>query len=154
MSVLWCVFAATVLVASMVVHGATFLGVGPMPGVMVIHVLIFPPFIAALVYANRLGGPPRERQKKAMAAAPLWLRVAVGVFFVYAVVNFGLFFHLSEGGVPRATAGGYELHSHGQVLHSLTEAEFRQHQAYVVRGFSGHWMVFSGAAFAAPRSTE
>jgi hypothetical protein len=62
--ILWCVFAASVLFVSLLVHISTFVGIDPMeafPGVMSIHVLIFPPFVAALIYASKVGGP-RDHQ--------------------------------------------------------------------------------------------
>ena len=51
----WCWVAAVVLLVSLVAHLSTFLGIDPMaawPGVMFIHLAIFPPFIAALCYAS------------------------------------------------------------------------------------------------------
>jgi hypothetical protein len=66
-----------------------------------IHVAIFPPFIAALHYANRIGGSEQERQDKVMSAAPRWLQILTGVFFTYALVNFAIFMVLNEGGGAR-----------------------------------------------------
>ena len=48
----WCWFAAVVLIVSFVVHASTFLGIDPLakwPGLMLIHLAIFPPFIAAII---------------------------------------------------------------------------------------------------------
>lgn len=145
----WCVVAAFVLLVSAAAHFSTFAGIDPMeafPGVMFIHVAIFPPFIAALYFANKVEGPSEKRQDKAMNAAPRWLRIMTGVFFAYGLVNFGAFLILAEGGGPDERDGRYVLSSHGRTIRELTEEEFHQHQAYVVRGFSGHWMLFSSAA--------
>jgi hypothetical protein len=145
----WCWFAAAVLIVSLVVHASTFLGIDPMavwPGVMFIHLAIFPPFIAAIYYASRIGGAKQGRQDRVISSAPLWLRILAGVFFAYALVNFAIFLVLVEGGGPHEREGKYVLEEHGTVLRELSEAEYHQHRAYVVRGFSGHWMLFSSAA--------
>jgi hypothetical protein len=145
----WCWFAAAVLIVSVVVHVSTFLGVDPMeewPGVMFIHIAIFPPFIAAVSYANRIGGPKHGRQDRVTKSAPRWLQILTGVFGAYAIVNFAIFMVLIEGGSPHERDGKYFLTSHGTVLRELSEEEYHRQQAYVVRGFSGHWMLFSSAS--------
>jgi hypothetical protein len=145
----WCWFAAAVLIVSLVVHVSTFLGVDPMeewPGVMLIHLAIFPPFIAAISYANRIGGKRRGREDRVVNSAPRWLRILTGVFSAYAIINFAIFIILVEGGGPKECDGKFLLTSHGKVLRELSESEFHQQQAYIVRGFSGHWMLFSSAS--------
>jgi hypothetical protein len=151
MSVLigWCWFAAAVLIVSLIVHASTFLGIDPMeewPGVMLIHLAIFPPFFAAISYANRIGGRRQGRQDKVVNSAPRWLQILTGVFFAYAFVNFAIFIILVEGGSPHEHDGKYFLNSHGTVVRELSEAEYHRQCAYVVRGFSGHWMLFSSAS--------
>src|SRR5260370_6600612 len=145
----WCWFAAALLIVSLVVHTSTFLGIDPMvvwPGIMFIHIAIFPPFIAAIYYSERIGGKEQGRQDRLINSAPLWLRILTGLFFAYALVNFAVFKVLSEGGGPHERDGKYVLQEHGTVLRELSEAEYHQQRAYVVRGFSGHWMLFSSAA--------
>jgi hypothetical protein len=145
----WCWFAAAVLIVSLVVHVSTFLGIDPVekwPGVMFLHVAIFPPFIAAIYYANRIGGPKQGRQDRVFNSAPLWLRILAGVFFAYALVNFAIFIVLVEGGGPHERDGKYYVMSHGIIFRELSPAEYHQQQAYIVRGFSGHWMLFSSAS--------
>jgi hypothetical protein len=145
----WCWLAAAVLIVSLVAHVSTFLGLDPMakwPGVMFIHVAIFPPFIAAIYYANRIGGPEQGRQDRVINSAPRWLQILTGLFFAYALVNFAVFLVLVEGGGPSERDGKFYLKSHGTVLRELSEAEYHRQRAYVVRGLSGHWMLFSCAA--------
>jgi hypothetical protein len=145
----WCCVAAAVLIVSLVVHTSTFLRLDPMaewPGVMFIHIAIFPPVIAAIYYARRIGGKEPGHQDRVIKCAPLWLRVLTGVFIAYALVNFAAFFVLSEGSGPHERDGKYFLQSHGTVRRELSEAEYHRQRAYGVRGFSGHWMVFSCAA--------
>lgn len=149
---LWSFSAGAVLLISMVVHGSTFLGNDPMeviPGVMWITLLIFPLFIAALAYVTKIGAARHIKIDKVIAYCPLWLRVMTGMFFVYALVNFAIVGVLSEGGGPHKRAGRFVLQSHGRIIRELTEEEYHQHRAYVVRGFSGHWMLFSSGSLMA-----
>jgi TRAP-type C4-dicarboxylate transport system permease large subunit len=89
----WCWVAAAVLLVSIAAHVSTFLGIDPIaewPGVMFIHLAIFPPFGATLHYANRVGGK-KGGQDRVTKSAPPWLRKVTGVLFLYAFVNFGIF---------------------------------------------------------------
>ncbi len=145
---LWMIFAAVVFALSLTAHAATFFGVNPMhavPGVMWLHVLIFPPFVAAIVYANR-AGETGLKQDGVIQAAPMWLKAVVGVCGAYALTNFVLFLVLSEGGKPYQEFGRYFLRIRGALIRELTLSEYHRHQAYIVRGFSGHWLLFSSAA--------
>jgi hypothetical protein len=76
------------------------------------------------------------------APMPRWARYTVKAFFAYAFINFALFFFLSRGGTPDVRDGKYVLHNHGNVIRELSEDEYELQTAYVVRGFSGHWMIF------------
>jgi hypothetical protein len=73
---------------------------------------------------------------------PRWARYTVKAFFAYAVINFALFFVLSKGGAAEERDGRYVLHNHGEIIRELSPEEYEQQRAYVLRGFSGHWMVF------------
>jgi len=44
--------------------------------------------------------------------------------------------------VPDVRDGKYVLHNHGQVIRELSENEYEWQKAYILRGFSGHWMAF------------
>ena len=143
----WCVFAAVLLFLSLTAHACTFFGIDPLqksPAVMFIHVAIFPPFGAAIFYTNKLKAA--KSQDMAMKAAPRPLRWLTGAFGLYAMVNFVLFVILSEGGGPSQRDGKYVIEDHGTVVREISEAEFHRKQAYIVRGFSGHWMLFATAA--------
>ena len=74
---------------------------------------------------------------------PLPLRVTCAVAFFYACINFALVTALMEGGSPSAENGNYYVHSHGQKIRDITREEYQRFRAYEVRGFSGHWIVFS-----------
>jgi hypothetical protein len=78
---------------------------------------------------------------------PTWLTIiAIGGIF-YAFINFMLFF-ISQIGTPDIKDGQYILHSHGQLIKTLTEQEYHHYKANEVRGFSGHWLAFYGIAAA------
>jgi hypothetical protein len=145
----WIYFSALVLVVSLAVHLSTFCGVDPMaaiPGVMFLHVTIFPPFFAAIVYAGNLTRDRGLTQQQLFKVAPAWMQRMSGIFFAYAMINFIVFLFLVKGGSPEQRDGMYVLADHGRVVRQLSESEYHQMQAYVVRGFSGHWMLFSSAA--------
>ena len=150
--VFFALLAAAVLVVSIVVHASTFVidTMTEWPGVMLIHLAIFPPTIAALIYAVRTSRQYTEDPRNldpVFHMAPRWLVILTVVSFVYALVNFGIFaFILTGGGKTIERDGKHFLTRGGAIVRELSEAEYRRHQAYVVRGFSGHWMLFVSAS--------
>jgi hypothetical protein len=147
---IFLVLAALGLVVSLAVHLSTFVGLNPSPHspVMLLHLGIFVVFLPAILTANRAmkGRSKNDAWKLATTFAPAWLRRFVAVSFVYALLNFFLFFLLSERGQPAIVQGEMVLQNHGQVIRRLNAVEFAKQQAYVVRGFSGHWILFYGAS--------
>jgi len=113
------------------------------PGVMFLHLAIFPPFIAAIFYANKTQGCD---QRRILSVVPRWMRAMFTSFFIYALLNFILFFIQSDGNSPSERDGKFFITSHQRVIREISETEFHRQQAYIVRGFSGHWMAFSVAA--------
>lgn len=139
----FCVFALVGFLSSLVVHLSTFFGIDPskhVPSVWTLHLGIFVVFVPML-FLQRLG-PKKDFWRKIFAPMPRWARYTIKAFFAYAIINFALFFYLSQGGVPDVRDGKYVLHNHGQVIRELSEDEYELQQAYVIRGFSGHWMIF------------
>jgi hypothetical protein len=128
--------------ASLIVHVTTFFGVDPSkhaPWVWALHFGIFVVFFP-MVFAQR--GTKKEFWGKLNASLPRWGRYAVKALFAYALVNFALFLFLSKGGVPEESDGRYVLRNHGEIIRELSPEEYERQKAYVLRGFSGHWMVF------------
>lgn len=80
---------------------------------------------------------------KTIKAIPIPFVLIGGFFLIYASINFQLFWGSMEGGSPTFDNGSYYLHNHGTKIRDLTEYEYLRFQAYEVRGFSGHWMIFS-----------
>ena len=101
-----------------------------MPGgglVWMLHVGIFVVWFSAILFSKRkLQNVPSQKQMNALLGdCPLWMRRAVKILFAYAIVNFFLFM-ASTMGHPRPTGTAPPA---------------------VIRGFSGHWMIFYGVAF-------
>ncbi len=142
--------SATLLVVSAVVHASTFFGCDPMtavPGVWLLHLLIFAAFVPAIHYANKFGGKRQESQERIRKLAPAWMRILTGTCGAYALVNFVLMLVLLQGGSPyQRPDGSYVLQSGGRVIRELTREEFRRHRSYAIRLFSGHWMLFYSAS--------
>jgi hypothetical protein len=85
---------------------------------------------------------PRPSLSQLRAILPDWAVAAILVAGAYAVLNFALFAYLSELAGPGIVDGKFALQSHGKLARFISEAEYHQQQAYVARGFSGHWIAF------------
>ncbi|MFC5431087.1 hypothetical protein ACFPTO_20110 [Paraburkholderia denitrificans] len=141
--------AAIGLALSVVVHGASLLGVDVMsrvPYVWGLHVGIFIVFAPAVMLARRRFGA-RPALADLRRAFPDWVQALVAVFFAYALFNFYVCL-VSMDGNPAIKAGQYVLENHGRIVRSLSAAEYTSLRARVARGFSGHWMLFYFAAVA------
>ncbi len=103
----------------------------PIPGgklVWILHIGIFIVWLPAVIVAKRAvrGTAQTDFWKIVLSGCPHWVRYALYGLFGYALINFMWFF----------TSGGMQPHPTGGTTPSM------------VRGFSGHWMIFYGAAFA------
>jgi hypothetical protein len=146
--VAWIILAGAVFVVSLATHFSTFAPIDPLdvvPYLMFVHVAIFPPFGAAIWYAKGVGGG-RKEGFSVVKHAPMWLRILTVALVVYAFANFPLMLIRNEGGNPDKRGSQYLLTSHGKVLRELSEDEYHGKRAYLVRGVSGHWMLFSSGA--------
>jgi len=137
--------------AAAAVHGLTFLGV-TVPGAFVLHIAALALFFPAVIISSTA----QRRQKRPnspwaafaiLAPAPLWMKIVLPLCFLYTGVNFLLFMALSGGGGPHQEAGKYYIMNHGVIIRELTASEYHWQQAYVARGFSGHWLLFLFAAW-------
>lgn len=124
--------AACGLALSVTAHCMAIAGVAIPGGELVwgLHIGVFVVWLpAALIsiqmtnYANR-----KDFWKIALLGCPVWMRRSLYVLFVYTFLNFIIFMATSTGQSKQETNGAPP--------------------AVTVRGFSGHWMIFYGAAFA------
>jgi len=121
--------AACGLMLSIVAHGMALLGL-VIPGGRLVWVLHFGIFVVwiptglTMMWSTRYTSYNRV-WKQALGGCPVWMRSGVYLLFGYAMFNFILFMATMPGNKPTGDA-----------------------PPSIVRGFSGHWMVFYGAAFA------
>src|SRR6476659_9789789 len=123
-------FSAVGLVLSIVAHIAGLACIG-LPGgglVWAGHIGIFVVWLPTVLVAARITGDTNRKDfwKVVLSGCPTWMRQGLCVLFAYAILNFFWFAFTTSG----------HLQQHGESPPSA------------IRGFSGHWMVFYGAAFA------
>jgi hypothetical protein len=87
-----------------------------------------------------------ERYKKGLRNTtwnlPKWLKTVYVLLFLYLAANFVLFVFAPKG-QPGIIDGKYVLHSHGHVISELDQKQYDIARAQLLRGFSGHWILFS-----------
>ena len=123
--------AACGFALSMAAHGMALAG-AVIPGgklVLALHIGIFVVLLPVVFLSRKTARNANGKDfwKIALAGCPVWMRRGFYVLFAYGIFNFILLI---------ATTVGQPKHQTGDALPS------------VIRGFSGHWMVFYGAAFA------
>jgi hypothetical protein len=97
-------------------------------------------------YFTWLSNSKSENQKylaEIIRSTPIILRILCITVFIYTMINFALFIKHSEGGGPSEENGRYYLTSHGRIIRELSEQEYHRFCLYELRGFSGHWILFS-----------
>lgn len=155
--------SATVLVLSALAHILTFV-----PGVPIsmddtwpLHVWAMAAF--ALLIFDGIRFQRRARRREGESLFTFWSRssrdgqrsfgrlvemmplpvvVVVVALVAYTFINF-FAFGLGVRGTAAEEDGRYYLHDHGTRLRDLSRAEYVRYRALEVRGFSGHWMLFS-----------
>jgi hypothetical protein len=129
-------YAACGLALSLVVHILSFFGIqlGGKNLFFGLHIGIFPLWIPVVLIAQKMSGGASRKDfwKAALAGCPPWMRYMTYGFFIYAFINFAIFFILTA--------------SHPSVKGGDPPAE-------VLHGFSGHWMAFYAAGLAVLTST-
>ena len=142
--------AAVGLALSVTAHALTFVAperAATSGGFWLLHLGLFVVFVPAVLSLRKLG--PKPALKAVFGPAPRWMFALVATAFVYAFVNFILEMVLSGGGVPTERGDGtFAMMSHGTLIRELSRPEYMLAKARVMRGFSGHWMLFYSAAMA------
>jgi len=126
------VLAACGLALSIAAHCVALAGV-PIPGgklVWGLHIGIFVVWIPTVLTSMQTTGYTNRKDfwKVALAGCPLWMRRGFYILFGYAILNFVVFM---------ATAANQPK-----------QQQIGDAPPSAVRGFSGHWIIFYGAAFA------
>jgi len=118
------IFAAAGFCLSLIVHLLSILGVRQPGGdiVFCLHIGIFVIWIPAVFLSQG------TRSKDFLDRLPRWMKYTISVLFLYALLNFGYFMMVA----PKR--GTREINQHPA-------------PAKVLRGFSGHWMLFYGTGF-------
>jgi hypothetical protein len=124
------VLAAIGFVVSLASHVCALVGL-PQPlgdRAFILHIGIFVVWLPAVIVGNKLARDYKQEEfwEAALRGCPRWMTLTAKIFFVYAIINFALF----------VLSGSTGRHQHGAGM-----------PPEVVRGFSGHWMVFYSAAF-------
>jgi hypothetical protein len=131
---LLALWGVTGFALSLVAHLLTFTDIAlqqSVPAIWGLHVGIFPPFFALVIYLQRWtrGSWPRRhlQWKSLLPYLPHWVRISGVVLFAYTFFNFfnATRFLPAKGDPPPATA-----------------AAEHQKEVYTLRAFSGHWMLF------------
>lgn len=143
------ILALTGFVLSLVAHLAASAGINVLaliPLVWLLHLgifVVFLPFVAQT--RNRLG--TKTSLTGLRAVMPDWALLLGAALFFYALINFLLFVFTAEGSAS-IRDGRFVLQDHGRLIRELTANEYAVCQAKVIRGFSGHWLVFYYLPFA------
>ena len=136
----WMALGGFLLAAA--AHGASVLGFDVqehIPFVFGLHVGIFVVWFPAVLRARTL-------RVDLEACLPPWVRTVLFVLFAYALLNF--VFSLSQlgGGQPGMRDGRYVLLNKSKLVREINAQEYHQLRAFLLRAFSGHWLLFYGAA--------
>ncbi|KUO58390.1 MAG: hypothetical protein APF84_13210 [Gracilibacter sp. BRH_c7a] len=135
-------------VLSLLIHISTFFNVNPQkifPAIWLFHAGIFIVFVPAVLTLNAWNQGNKDKSPfailKIINVVPILMKVLAFVIFIYAIVNLQLSLG-SANGQPQIVDGKYVLQQRGVITEYITEEEFNKYQAYQVRQFSGHWMMF------------
>ena len=88
-----------------------------------------------------------EVQARMMALIPLPIKLLCLAALLYTAFNFLYFLSQTQGGTPTFEDGVYLLEHRGEFIRNLTQAEYQALLTNQVRGFSGHWMLFTLVPF-------
>ena len=127
------IYAACGLVLSLAAHILSMFGVQFGTSLFfALHVGIFPLWIPVVLLSMKMtaGASRKDAWNMMLSGCPRWMRYMTRGFFIYAIVNFAVFFVLTATG------------------HGPTKQASGDPPAVVLHGFSGHWMAFYSAGLA------
>jgi hypothetical protein len=120
----FALFSASGFVLSLVIHILGLFNKTPFFGwfALLLHFGIFVGLLGVVVTYFRLRqSEGKGFWKRALRASPIWMRWMLLLFFIYAVVNFCMFWNK---------------------LFNLNGKSSDEVMAILLRGFSGHWLFF------------
>jgi hypothetical protein len=161
---IFAIFCGLLFVVSLGVHIASYVysaGIS-MSSTWYIHVLLFIPFGYMVIRSSLLQNHYLLKDEKTYSdrfektisqIARMYKQIPdslrriilfIGIaLIIYVPFNFIMgMAHLGHGG-PDYSNGKYFLSNHGKYVRDLTKEEYIMYQAYEVRFFSGHWMLFT-----------
>jgi hypothetical protein len=137
--------AAVIALAThlLAIAGAAPLGMGVIVLVFPVAFICFGAFILAAKRETADQGSRRLGVFKLLEPFPSWARVLFAVVFLYAGINFALFFRATGGGaVDQQADGRVVLTDHGRFIRELDDRGVRDLEVWQVRLFSGHILPF------------
>lgn len=123
----------------------------PMELLFPLFVFTFVLFFLAIVIIkrNKPFGTSSQSWKEIYHNVPSWVPAVLVALMAYTFFNFFFtLWHLNENHTPEIRNGRYVLHDHGQVVRELTKAQYWQHKAWQLRGFSMHPIMFLAVSLA------
>jgi hypothetical protein len=108
--------------------------------IWLLHIGMFAVFAPMVLAMRQLFGAQASWQSQ-MSLFPPWARIALGVAMIYTLFNFAFFVSTTEG-EPEIRSRDFALMSHGRFIRSLSQDEYFALKRRMVRGFSGHWLLF------------
>jgi dolichyl-phosphate-mannose--protein O-mannosyl transferase len=82
--------------------------------------------------------------RKILAPIPIWGQRLITICGIYVFINFNLTFMVGPIGLGQVISenGRYYLKADSKIVRELSVDEYHRHQIYVIRGWSGHLMIF------------
>ena len=116
--------------------------------IFILGIMAFPPFVIALKEAEkhlrRRNTSTKNLWKHYLCYTPKWLKKGLWVVGTYVMFNFVFsLMILNEGGLtPEIHGDKYVLAYQGKVKKEVSETQYFKHKAYLLRGSSGHSILF------------
>src|SRR5262245_27121084 len=148
-------WVATILFAAMLpLNVSTFMSIDLLGVSRIVRLVIVAtvflaavfPFAALGIYGWHARGNNPNWLDQVLKSAPHWLLIPYFLFFAYALL-IGVLDSSRHEGVPKQEDGKYLLMDHSRVVRELSEAEFHERQAYILRAFSAVGLLFSCGSF-------
>lgn len=143
--------AAIVFAFATLIHIPAVFGVGLIEPngslFFLMHVVCLALMASYVFIIKKTNGAEKLNYNALLADLSMPVKIAVLIGFAYSIFNFAWFL-LNMPYTPVARQTGYFLLDHGKTIRAITKEEYKLAQAAIVRGFSGHWLLFSGFVLA------